>query len=219
MPDPQDFYFLAASGIVGQGLAPAVKSHNKNKERKMNKKVIDSIHKKIKYIWETKIKEDYENGWLLKEDTLKNSLYYHIRTELYSLFEEHNIRIFTEFTDGKFKGSHYRPDMVIATVDLAAENDYYADSIIECLAVIEIKNKAGFNSHKVISADYDKLYKYTEELGVNCKLYMATIWECEDKPTTWIRKNAAWAKGKVTELNASYKWNSDFELQFYVYEH
>lgn len=33
----------------------------------MNKKASDTIHKKIRYIWKTKIKEDYENGWLLKE--------------------------------------------------------------------------------------------------------------------------------------------------------
>ncbi|MGN1316079.1 MAG: hypothetical protein ACI4VW_03360 [Acutalibacteraceae bacterium] len=48
---------------------------------------------------------------------------------------------------------------------------------------------------------------------------MATIWENEDDKTTWIRKNAAWAKDKVLELNASYKRNSENELQFYVCEH
>ena len=32
----------------------------------------------ITAIWEKEIKEDYINGWLLKEDTLKNSLYFHL---------------------------------------------------------------------------------------------------------------------------------------------
>jgi len=48
---------------------------------------------------------------------------------------------------------------------------------------------------------------------------MATIWEYEDDASGWIRKNAAWAKGRVTELNASYKRNSDDETQFYVVKH
>lgn len=187
----------------------------------MEKSVLDTINKRIKYIWEEKIKEDYINGWLLREDTLKNALYYHIRMELSSLFEEHDIRIFTEFTDAEFKGRKCRPDMVIATVDLDNEGDkeFYCDMIKESLVVIEIKYKSDFNSYKNIIADYDKLQYYAEKLKIKGKMYMATIWECEDESTTWIRKNAAWAKDKVVELNASYVRNSDYEPQFYVYEH
>lgn len=186
----------------------------------MDKEVLETIHRRIKYIWEEKIKEDYINGWLLKEDTLKNAFYHHLRAELASLFEANDIRIFTEFTDSKFKNRHYRPDMVIATVDLDnAENDYYGDNVNDCLAVIEFKYKANFNSWKDIAADYDKLESYINHLNINGRLYMATIWEQEDDPTTWIRKNAAWAKGKVTELNASYIKGTDHEPQFYICEH
>ena len=46
----------------------------------MHKEVLDTIHRRIKYIWEEKIKEDYDDGWLLKEDTLKNALYFHLRS-------------------------------------------------------------------------------------------------------------------------------------------
>lgn len=186
----------------------------------MNNEIFETIHRRIKYIWEEKIKEDYTDGWLLKEDTLKNALYHHLRNELSIVFAENNIRIFTEFTDGEFKGTKKRPDMVIATVDFDKEdhNGYYGDDIKECLAVIEIKFK-NKNSADTIYADYDKLKEYIDALGVKAHLYMATIWESEDKPTTWIRKNASWAKGKVTELNASYIIDSDYEPQFYVYEH
>ena len=186
----------------------------------MDKEIFETIHRRIKYIWEEKIKEDYTDGWLLKEDTLKNVLYHHLRNELSTVFAENNIRVFTEFTDGEFKGSKKRPDMVIATVDFDKEdhNGYYGDDIKECLAVIEIKFK-NKNSADTIYADYDKLEDYINRLNVNAHLYMATIWEEFDKPTSWIRKNAAWAKGKVTELNASYIIGSDYEPQFYVYEH
>ncbi len=184
----------------------------------MDKEVLDTIHRRIKYIWEEKIKEDYDDGWLLGEDTLKNALYYHMRKELSVLFTENNLRIFTEFTDGEFRGSKKRPDMVIATVDLNKDNDYYGDNIKECIAVIEIKFKASKYSNCIYD-DYDKLQGYIDDLGINARLYMATIWEEFDEPTTWIRKNAAWAKGKVTELNASYIKNSDYETQFYVYDH
>ena len=48
-----------------------------------------------------------------------------------------------------------------------------------------------------------------------------SIWEnriSSDYNDNWIRKNAAWAKGKVTELNASLNWGNG-EPQFYVVEH
>lgn len=186
----------------------------------MDIEIINTIHRRLKYIWEEKIKEDYINGWLLKEDTLKNALYHHLRNELSSIFAENNIRIFTEFTDYKFKGSKMRPDMVIATVDFDKDEHtgYYGDDVKECIAVIEIKFKNAYSSDTIYD-DYEKLENYITNLNINAHMYMATIWEEFDDPTTWIRKNAAWAKGRVTELNASYIKNTDCEPQFYVFEH
>ena len=177
------------------------------------------IHKTIVSIWNDKISEDYDYGWLLKEDTLKNALYFHLRSQLGTVFDDNNIRIFTEFTDEKFKGSGYRPDIVIARIDPNKPVSYWGNAVVECLAVIEIKYKAGFKPHEEIEADYEKLKYYVEDLNVTGRLYMATIWEYEDDATTWIRKNAAWAKGRVTELNASYERGSDGIMRFYVYNH
>lgn len=176
------------------------------------------IDKTLKEIWENEIQNDYKNRWLLKEDTLKNSMYHHLRTRLGDLFEENNIRIFTEFTDDKFRGSNLKPDMVIAQIDSKKESKYLGDDIIKCLAVIEIKFKKGFDPIKDIYADYNKLKYYKTELKVDCKLYMATIWEYEDDETNWARKNAAWAKNTLTELNASYEREFG-KMRFYVYEH
>lgn len=183
------------------------------------KELIKLIDQALIDIWENEIKSDYECGWLLKEDTLKNAIYFHLRSKLGTIFEYNNVRIFTEFTDWKFKGTGYRPDMVIARVDMNGELGYWGDAVIECLAVIEIKYKSGFTLHNDIIADYKKLKYYTQELGVNSKLYMATIWEYEDDPTTWERKNAAWAKDRLTELNASYVRGGDHEMQFYACKH
>ncbi len=185
----------------------------------MKKEVLEIIDKQIQYIWKNKISADYENGWLLKEDTLKNALYHHIRTELSSLFDAENIRVFTEFRDSVFKGTSYIPDMVIATVDLDNDSNYYGDSIKEILAIIEIKYKTGFNSSNNIYLDYEKLRKYIDELDYNGNLYMATLWEYEDDETNWVRKNASWASGRLTELNASYKRGSDYKMNFYIYTH
>ena len=48
---------------------------------------------------------------------------------------------------------------------------------------------------------------------------MATIWEYEDDEVPWLTKPEAWSKGRLTELNASYKRNSENEIQFYISRH
>ena len=142
----------------------------------------------------------------------------HLRSKLGKLFVENDIRIFTEFTDWKFKHSGYRPDMVIARVNTDSDESYWGDAVTNCLAIIELKYKTGFNASEEIYADYDKLRYYVEALGIDSKLYMATIWEYEDDETAWA-KDADWLKGRVTELNASYKRGSENAPQFYVYPH
>lgn len=180
--------------------------------------IIQIIDEAIRGIWVNEIRNDYRNGYLLKEDTLKNAMYFHLRTRIGWLCDECNLRIFTEFTDGDFRGTGRIPDMVIARMDMERGVRYWGDAVVECLTVIEIKYKGCFGGAKDISNDYDKLRYYIEKLNVESKLYMATIWECEDDPTTWIRKNAAWANGRVTELNASFKRGSGHS-QFYVHRH
>lgn len=183
------------------------------------KELIRLIDRTIADIWVNEIQSDYECGWLLKEDTLKNALYFHLRSKLGTVFEYNNIRIFTEFRGCEFKGTGCRPDMVIARVDMNEKSKYWGNDIVECLAVIEIKYKSGFTPSNDIIADYEKLKYYAQKLGVTARLYMATIWEYEDDAVNWERKNAAWAKGRLTELNASYCRNRDHEIQFYVYRH
>ena len=180
--------------------------------------IMQIIDEAIKLVWENEILSDYNANWIMNEDGLKNALYFHLRKQLEPILLERNLRIFTEFKDAEFQGKQYRPDMVIAYVDIESDANYWRQAVTNCVAVIELKFKSNFHDQDAIWADYDKLKEYIAELKIEEKLYMATIWECEDDQTTWIRKNAAWAKGRVTELNASFV-RGTCEPQFYVAEH
>ena len=172
------------------------------------------IDETIKSIWQNEIKNDYDSRWLLKEDTLKASFYFHLRNKLGHIFDLYNIRIFTEFTDNIFKGSGKRPDMVIAEYDRIEKHSYFGDNIKNCYAVIEFKFKSGLSSENDIDSDYDKLRFYVEKLKVDCPLYMVTLWEYPDTYSVkWVRKNAKWAKGRLTELYAS--WDENYKMQFH----
>ena len=180
--------------------------------------IIQIIDEAIKSIWVNEIRNDYEKKRLLKEDTLKNAMYFHLRNRVGWLCDECNVRIFTEFTDWKFKHTRKIPDMVVAKVDIESDASYWGDAVTECLAVIELKFKSSFTASQDIYDDYDKLRYYIEKLGVKCKLYMATIWEYEDDETAWENENNKWAKDKLVELNASYIRGKE-KMRFYVKPH
>lgn len=180
--------------------------------------IIQIIDGAIKSVWENNIKSDYDANWIMNEDGLKNALYFHLRMWLEQVLVENDLRIFTEFKDAEFHGSKFRPDMVIANVDSSSDADYWRQAVTNCVVVIELKFKSRFQDKEAIYADYDKLKEYIEKMDIKGKLYMATIWECEDDQTSWIPQDESWAKGKVTELNASLTWES-CESQFYVKPH
>ena len=180
--------------------------------------IMQIIDEAIKSVWENEIKQDYDANWIMNEDGLKTALYFYLRKRLEPFLTENNLRIFTEFQDAEFSGSGFRPDMVIARIDMNSDADCWRGAVTNCFAVLELKFKSHFLDKEAIYADYEKLKVYTKIPNLSCRLYMATIWECEDDPTTWERKNAAWAKGKVTELNASFEpgtWN----MRFYIAPH
>jgi len=129
-----------------------------------DKEITNMIEDALCSIWENQIKDDFDKIRILNEDTLKNAIYYHLRNRLGKLFDEQDIRILTEFTDGEFLGSGYRPDMVIAKINMTSDADCWRGAITECLAIIELKMKSRFIDNLAIYADYDKLRAYIEEL-------------------------------------------------------
>lgn len=185
-----------------------------------NTDLVELIDQAIIDIWKNKIQADYENHWLLGEDSLKCALYFHLRNRLENVLEENNLRIYTEYTGNPFSCVRKRPDMVIVRSNREMNSQNLGKSDHEVIAVIEIKFKNGFTASDTIYNDYEKMKYYVQNLNLNAKFYMVTIWEYEDDTTTWARKNAAWAKGRLTELNASYVRNAAHkEIQFYVYPH
>jgi len=58
-------------------------------------KVIDTT---IKKIWTDDLSIDHDKSYILKEDSLKNAFYFHLRTRLGDCFlNENNLRIFNEY--------------------------------------------------------------------------------------------------------------------------
>ncbi len=188
--------------------------------KKIPKKVLNEIHNTIKYIWEYDIPKDYDQKLLLKEDTFKNSLYFHIRTRLSLLLEKYNIMIFTEFNTDNFRSTGYRADLILAQMNFDENEIFWGDCVENYICIFELKFKGGYStaSDEIIK-DYEKTKHYIEELelGEYCHYYVATIWECYPDSKWWLNKNEEWAKGKLTELNADH--NSKGEMVFYIKEH
>ena len=186
---------------------------------KIPKRALKEIHNTIKYIWEYDIPRDYEKKLLLKEDTFKNSLYFHIRTRLGALLEKYNIMIFTEFNTDKFRNRKCRADLILAQMN-AEKNGFWGDCVEKYISVFELKFKGDYSSAaEHISKDYDKIEHYIKDFDLDddCHYYVAVIWECLPDSKWWLDKDTKWAKGKLTELNADY--NSKGKMNFYIKEH
>lgn len=88
--------------------------------------VIIEIDKVIKEIWLNEIVDDYDEGFLLKEDSLKCALYHHMRSKLSIVLEKNNLRIYPKFY---FKELKYRADIAIVEIDPDSDSIYLADRV------------------------------------------------------------------------------------------
>lgn len=143
---------------------------------------IDSI---IKKVWTEKVKPDYDTKFLLYEDSLKNSLYYHIRSGLENYRALNgNLRIYTEY---KLPCGR-RADIAIVSVDLVKANTtHLKDCVLNIEALIEIKYKKA-NVYKDFYDDLKKMVDYSK-LYPNAMLYAAFIQEgfFSDEDCSWIK--------------------------------
>lgn len=184
------------------------------------RKALKEIHNTIKYVWEYDIPADYDHKILLKEDTLKCSLYYHIRRRLEALLKKYNIMIFTEFNTHNFRKTGFRADLIIAQMDFDSDDTFWGDCVKSYVAVFELKFKGDYSSASDdIAKDYEKTRRYIEKLnlGEDCHYYIATIWECYPDSKWWLDKDTTWAKNRLTELNADH--DSRNIMNFYIKEH
>lgn len=172
----------------------------------VDKSIIRLIDKTIKEIWVNEIKNDYDEDYLLKEDSLKNSLYFHIRSTLEDVLRDNNLRIYPEFYFPELK---YRADLAIVQMDTESKNYYLKDRVSEVVVIFELKYVNASNNNEAteqwIMEDIKKFKRYVQEGQLNAQFYFAVIYENERKRMNWIdqRSSKHWAKGKVTELDAA----------------
>lgn len=175
-----------------------------------------TIDRAIKNIWVDKISKDHKSFYLLKEDTLKNALYYHLRTELASLLDQHNLRIYTEFHHGGFKA-----DLAIVKLNEdPGNNDHLKDDIENVLAIIELKYKS-CGTMKFFEDDVQKIKNYIDATPLaTTQYYLAFIHEAEYEyieDDSWLTlEQQVWAKDRLTELSGHY---IDGEMTWTVLSH
>lgn len=167
---------------------------------------MQKIDNTIRHIWLNEIKYDYDNGYLLREDSLKNSLYFHMRTKLGDVLSNNNLRIYPEFY---FQGLKYRADLAIVQIDAETGSDYLKDNVRDVAAIFELKYvnpKADERAYRQwILDDVKKIKHYIQDGKLNAQFYFAVIYESEKKRMNWIDKRSSnhWAKSRVTELDAA----------------
>lgn len=180
-------------------------------------KVHTKIDKALKILWEKNIIEDYNNDFLLKEDTLKNAIYHHLRNQLGDGFlRKHRLRIYTEYHLGSNKdGKKQIADIAIVQLSpkKRMDNSYHIhDRVEQIITIMELKFKA--TNERVMFDDVTKLRDYTKmDKCKSCSFYLGFICERYYKKSigSWLhptQKNN-WAKNRVTELTAHYCEETD----------
>lgn len=185
--------------------------------------IIRIIDREIKQLWKTDIQRDYANYMLLKEDSLKNAFYHHLRTRLTDDFLIKNqIRIYTEFNSGELKGTGKRADIAIVRMknDDEGYEKHLSEETDEILAIIELKHKYGYG--KVIDdiyKDLNKVKEYIQKHKLECQFYLGIIHEEVWDKKNWLDERSIkhWPQGKLTELVASRNVESDMQFDVYAY--
>ena len=146
---------------------------------------------------------------------MKCAFYHHLRTKLGKLLNENNLCIYTEHLGSEFKELGYRPDMVVVKMKKDCDEKYLINHIEEVVVAFEFKFKDKYEFNTIV-ADADKIYNYIKRINNNCQYVMAIIHEKYWENPFWLTKKQTnnWAKGRVTELVASYNDEITEEMNF-----
>ena len=169
----------------------------------LDQQVFDKIHRVIKHVWINEIQKDYEDLFLLKEDTLKNAFYHHIRRHLQDDFlRGNNLAIFTEFY---LPATKQKVDLAIVEIDKENGKKHLSDCIVNIISVIEMKHKGYTVNDAVFQKDVDKVIGYTKSIPyADTRYYVAFIREAffyPDDVGGWLEDSEqAYPPGRITEL-------------------
>lgn len=177
------------------------------------------IHTTIKNIWKHSISKDYDEQYLLKEDSLKNAFYFHLRSSLANILTEQNIRIYTELHYRDKNSPNSRADLALVQLDAANE-------IQEVLAVIEFKYKKANVHERYYQDDVRKVVNIIKSsphsIYDNTYFYLASLNETDYEPIhsehlsyTTLDERISGA-GRITEL-LGYQENG--VSTWYIIEH
>ena len=165
--------------------------------------VMKQVDYAIKMAWLEDVSNDYRESYLIKEDSLKNALYFHVRKRLDNLFQMYNLRMYTEYNETNLKANNMRADIAIVEIEPDSGKYYLGDRVRKVLAIIELKygSSVGY-----MAQDIEKLKRYRaiKELD-GCQYYLGILNEATyDKRSFWLNGHQTnnWAKGYVTELDA-----------------
>lgn len=186
--------------------------------------VTEQIDRAIKLVWKEDILKDYFNHFILKEDSLKNAFYHHLRLRLGDGFlTRHRVRIFTEY----YLRNNERADLAIVKLhpkkEMVAQDYHLKDRVDEILAVIELKHKGDSCGSNPFLQDVEKVKKYIGlKSYMTCQFYLGFIHETEYsiEETSWLSKKQqeSWATGRLTELSAFYEVESGkFDMKVISY--
>ena len=180
----------------------------------ISKELLYQIDYAIKEAWMQDVQKDYASDYMLKEDSLKCCLYYHLRRKLADILEEYNLRIYPEFY---FSDLGYRADLAIVQIDPNSDTEYLRDAVTSVVAIIELKYTSSTSEGTAswVKNDIAKIQNYIRLGRQACQFYFAVIYEVECSELTWMERCdiEGWASGYVTELNAGY---IDEEIKFEV---
>lgn len=177
------------------------------------------IHETIIEVWRYDIKSDYNQYLLLREDTLKNAFYYHIRNRLGDAFmKDNHLAIFTEFKID----TNETIDLVVVKLDMEKVNDYkLKDCVKEIVAIVEIKYKDQIVSEKEFIKDVNKIINYMNKFKFEyTRFFLAFIREkyfYEDGVTNFLSKFENLPSGKIVEL-LSYGSIEEDDMVWKVFE-
>jgi len=138
--------------------------------------IYKKIHETIIEVWRYDIKSDYNQYFLLREDTLKNALYFHIRNRLGDAFmKDNHLAIFTEYKID----TNETIDLVVVKLDIEkAKDNKLKDCVKEIIAIVEIKYKNQTASENIFINDVKKILNYTNKFKFEyTKFFLAFIIE------------------------------------------